>query len=864
MFARLTALASAVFAFAAATASAGEPIGFFQVEGVRYDASVTVPEEAFGFEIGERPVRHDQMVSYLRELAQGSDRMSVETIGYSHEMRPILFFVVTSPENHARIDEIREAHLARRRGEQAPPDTPMVLWLNFGVHGAESSAMDAAIPTIYHFAAAQGEEIDTILDDTVLLFTAVFNPDGNSRRIDHVNTFWSQNAVTDPAHAQHDLWVEARTNHYWFDLNRQWLLLTQPEPRAWVAKWHQWKPMVTADYHEMGTESPFYFHPGEPNRLNPLIPEEARALTAAIGDRHEAFLDAEARLYTSEEGFDNFYVGKGSTYPQVNGGLGILFEIGAARGGLIESGRGLVDHADNVRTQFRTVLTTIQGAREQREAITAYHRRFVQTARTEARSHRERAWVFRSPGDPAKAARFIDLLNRHDIAVFELARDIRAGGYEFPAGESFIVPGDQDQHRMIRSIFDRPTQFEENIFYDVSGWTLPLAYDLQNGALSASAYNTSLLGDAAAPEAPRGEAPPRTRYAYVFDWADSRAPAALYDVLDAGLLVRIAREPFTVETEGGPAAFGRGAVVVPLQNQTSSPAAIHETLRAVARETGVTIHAASTGASVEPGRDLGAGGVFEAVQKPSVVVAFDAGVSRYDAGEMWWTFDERFDMPATLRRKDELSGLDWSRYTHLVLPGGSSSLDDGTAERVRQWVREGGTLIASEQAAVWAQDALLGLEEDGDAGAAEPAEPVRFDVAERDLREAEHVIGGAILAGDLDPSHPLGYGYADRELPLMRQGAHRLARPDGDPYAVPVEYVREPGDIVMSGYVSERRRNELAGTPAVVAQRYGSGAVVLIADNPVFRGTFVGTERLLANAVFYSGLLEYTRGAYEE
>jgi len=858
MFARSLAGLAAAFSLLASPALA-EPISFFQVEGVRYDAAVTAPEEAFGFEIGERPVRHDQMVAYLRELAEGSDRISVETIGYSHERRPILFFVVTSPENQARIDEIREAHLARRRGEAAPEDTPMVLWANFGVHGAESSAMDAAIPTLYHFAAAQGEEIEAQLADTVLLFTAIFNPDGHTRRIDHVNQFWSENRVTDIDHVQHDLWIEARTNHYWFDLNRQWLLLTQPEPRAWVSKWHQWKPMVTADYHEMGSNSPFYFHPGEPNRLNPLIPAEARELTLGIADRHEAFLDEEARLYTSEEGFDNFYVGKGSTYPQVNGGLGILFEIGAARGGAVETPRGLVEHADNVRTQFRTVLTTIQGAREQREAITAYHRRFVQTARNDARSHRDRAWVFRAPGDPARTARFIDLLNRHDIAVHQLARDIRAGGQAFPAADSYIVSGDQDQHRMIRSIFDRPTQFEENIFYDVSGWTLPLAYDLEHAPLSAGAFNASLVGDLADPGLAAPEAPVRARYAYVLDWADSRTASALYDILDAGLLVRIGRETFTVATSAGEVEFGPGAVVVPLLRQPMSPAAIHETMRTISRETGVTVHAATSGASVEPGRDLGAGNVFEPVEKPVVALAFDDGVNYYDAGEVWWTFDQRLDMPVTLRRKDDLSGLDWSRYTHLVLPGGDSRLDERTTQRLAQWVREGGTVIATEQAAVWAQQALLGEEAD-EADEAETETP-RYDVAERDLREAEHFIGGAILAGDLDVSHPLGFGYSDRLLPLMRQGAHTLTRPDGDPYAVPVQYEEE---VLLAGYVSERRQGELAGTPAVVTRRLGQGSIVLIADNPLFRGTFVGTERLFANAVFFSGLIDNARGLYEE
>jgi hypothetical protein len=313
----------------------------------------------------------------------------------------------------------------------------------------------------------------------VIVFTVAFNPDGHARRIDHVETFWSYADNTDPNDAAHNLWVEARTNHYWFDLNRQWLLLTQPESQAWIRQWHRWKPMVSADYHEMGSNSPFYFHPGEELRRNPLIPERARELTQGIGERHAAFLDSEARLYTTEEGFDNFYIGKGSTYPQINGSLGILFEAGAARGGAIMTERGLVETADNVRTQFRTALTTIQGSLDLRDEITAYQRDFFAENARQADLGGRTGWVFTAEGDPERAARFVRLLRMHDIEVSRLTAAITVEGRTYEAGQSYYVPTAQTNNRMIRGIFEQVTEFEENIFYDVSGWTLPLAYDLE-------------------------------------------------------------------------------------------------------------------------------------------------------------------------------------------------------------------------------------------------------------------------------------------------------------------------------------------------------------------------------------------------
>jgi len=844
-----------------AAAAAAEPIEFFQVDGVEYASGIPAPEDAFGYGVGDHPVRYSDLTHYLRDLAGRSDRISVETIGYSHERRPILFFVVTSADNHARLDDIREAHRARLAGQTAPDAAPMVLWINFGVHGAESSGLDAAIPTLYHFAAAQGEHVEATLENAVLLFTVAFNPDGHTRRIDHVERFSGAVSNTDASHEVHNLWATARTNHYWFDLNRQWLLLTQPESRAWVAKWHEWKPMVSADYHEMGSDSPFYFHPGEPLRRNPLIPARARELTYEIGRRHAEFFDSEARLYTSEERFDNFYIGKGSTYPQVNGSLGILFEIGAARGGAIQTERGLVTHGDNVRTQFRTVLTTIQGSLDLRDEITAYQRDFFSGAAREAERDNRQAYVFTAEGDPERAARFVRLLRAHDIEVTRLTRDINAGGRVYRAGEAYAVPLRQKQYRMIRGVFERVTEFEENIFYDVSGWTMPLAYNLDYAAVSGGIFQPGIAGEPAEGEFRSAAAPDRAPYGYIFDWSHTYAPRALNRVLEAGLMARAATEEFDVVTTSGVQEFGRGSIFVPLARQDMTPARIHELMETIAREDGVPVAAARSGLTPVTGRDLGATNVFRIVRRPRVVLAIDDGVSWNDAGEVWWTLDYQHRMPVTLVSRNRLSSLDWSEYTHLILVNGGT-LDEAMTNGLRRWIRElGGTVIATRNTALWAQREFLESAGPDSAGNGEAGGAPRFDYSEMSLRDAEHVIGGAIFETDVDVSHPLGFGFTRRMLPVNRNTSFTLARPAGDPYAVPVQYADAP---LLSGYASQRRQEEIAGTPAVVSQRMGRGAVVLMADNPVFRATYPGSERLLMNAIFMSGLIDRPRGVYDD
>ena len=844
-----------------------EPIEFYQLPGVTYDEAIPAPEDVIGFGVGERPVRHHQLVSYLTRLAEVSDRISVETIGYSHEGRPILFFVVTSPQNHARIDAIRAAHFASLEPGAAPSGGPTMVWLNYGVHGAESSGMDAALPTLYHYAAAQGPEIERTLSDAVILMTAIFNPDGHTRRADHVETFAGHVPVTDPWHEQHNLWGEARTNHYWFDLNRQWLLQTQPESQAWLATWHHWKPQVSADFHEMGTEDPYYFHPGEPLRRNPLIPERARELTLGIAQEYVKYFDGTGMLYTSERGFDNFYVGKGSTYPQVNGSLGILFEAGAARGGLIEADRGLVRHADNVRSHLNTGIGTVNGALAQRSDLAAYQKRFFADSLAQGRADKRRAFVVDAAGDPARLAHFVDLLERHDIEVHRLARDVALEGHSYRAGEAILVPLAQTQYTMIRSVFETLVRFEENVFYDVSGWTLPLAYDLEFAPLGGK-YSAALMGEKidAAAAMPRVSPPAPATYGYVLRWSDYYTPRALYRLLDAGVRVRIATEASSVRTTVGMRDFGPGAVFVPLGGQDVAAERIHALVGQAASEDGVAAHGVISGYSAGRAADLGDGSGFRAVPKPRVLLLFGDGLSSSDAGEVWHLLDKRMHIPVTLRRKDDLRGLDWPGYTHVIIGGGNANLAEPVKQRLDQWIEEGGTLIASRQGALMAQTAFLGLgegpDDEGDAeGSEEAGTPQRRDYSELPLADAEHVIGGSIFAGDLDTSHPIGFGYADRDIALHKNTVEPLARPEGNPYAVPVQYKDQP---LLSGYASDRRLEEVAGEPAVVAVRKGRGSVVLFADNPNFRATFRGTEKLFLNAIFFGGLIDRPSGDYPD
>lgn len=837
-------------------AAVAEPLEYFLVDGVSYDQTVLKPAEVLGHDIGDQPARHDLMVSYIRQLADKNPRMKAETIGYSHENRPILFITVSSPENLARLDSIKANHLLRSdpaRSAEASDDLPVVTWVNYGVHGAESSGMDSALPTLYHLAAAQDAATRSQLDNSVILITAVFNPDGHSRRISWVSQYGSDVRITDPAHEIHNqYWPGGRTNHYWFDLNRQWLLQTQPESRAWLTKWHEWRPQVSADMHEMGGNSTYYFHPGVPTRKYPLVPSKARELLVEIADFHRSFMDGEGKLYFSEEGFDNYYVGKGSTYPQINGSLGILFEAGAQMGIARESAQGIKTFANNIRTHFRTSLTTIEGAAEMRLKLHAFQREFYREAAGLARADRVKAYVFRAPEDPTRVNMFLDLLARHRVEVHRVSGSVRADDKTY-GEDSFIVNLNQAQYRMAKALFNRITEFPDKVFYDVSGWTMPLAYGLEYDEVTSNPR--SKMGAPAVASFAAADAPERAPYAYVFRWSDYYAPRAVNRLLSAGVMARVAKSPISVQTTGGLVAFERGTIIVPRDLQTVPMDTIHSIMEQIAVEDGITVHAATSGHTAQAGADLGGRNSVSDLKAPKILLITGPGLTPYDAGEVWHLLDHRMKIPVTLVRKERLGRVDLTRYSHMILVGGSGSkLSSAMAETIEGWVKAGGTFIAHRHGANWAAKKLFASKSKKKKSDGDTTE--RLSYADKGQKDAEHVIGGALFESDLDITHPLGFGFVRRLVTTNRNTSYVLPTPK-DPYAQVAVYTEQP---LLSGYASGKRIGQIKGTPMMTAERHGAGSVILFADNPNFRATYVGAEKLFLNALFFSTAFDRTRG----
>jgi Zinc carboxypeptidase len=843
---------------------------YFFPAGTSFDSSIPSPEEFLGYPVGTFHTRHDRLVDYMQRLATLSDFASYQSIGMTWEHRPMPVLTVTSVQNHARLEDIRLAHLAAL--DPALPvaagPRPAIVHLGYGVHGNETSSAEAAMLTAYWLVAGRGADVEGYRNQGVFHIEPVLNPDGRDRHTQWANSQRAQPFVADGIDREHnEVWPGGRTNHYWFDLNRDWLPLVNPESRARIDFHHKWRPQVVTDYHEMGANSTYFFEPSEPQgSWNPLLPEELYTdVTQEFAKYWADALDDIGSLYFTKEVFDNTYPGYGSTYPNFLGGLGLVFEQASARGHIQESDRhGELTFRFAIRNHVRTGLATVQASIERKAQMESYQRRFFETALVEADDYGVGGWLFGDTHDASLNRAFLDLLLRHRIEVYELAETHRSGDKSFEPGQSWVVPSRQPLHRLARSIFERTETFADSVFYDASTWTVSLAYGMRDSEYRGR--DVTMGSRVTVVPKPRDTEVSRSTIAYLMDWRDSGAMPALHAMQALGVRAEAAWKPFEANTHQGTIAFGRGSISVPVGMQDLDPDALHEAVSAAAREAGVRVYAAAS-TMVISGPDLGSGN-FRPVRPPRVLIPMGEGVSSGEAGQIWNLLDTRIGMPMTKVDINDLGRVDWSDYDVLVLvSGGERSFTGTRLDELKSWVRGGGTLIAQRSAAAWAarNELTPNIAAPGVGAPAEPEEsgketpeppPERQNYADAGEIAGAQSIGGSIWEADLDITHPLGFGYSRRTLPVWRDHTNFFAA-STNPYSTVARL--DESDPHLSGYVSATNRERLKGSPSVMADRLGGGTVVLLVDNTNFRGYWRGTNRLFLNALFFGNHIQVPR-----
>ncbi len=860
-------LALCLLLVSAAPAVAQHALG----EGGPYDPSIPTPASVLGYEIGTRFTPDHMVVRYLSALASASPRMRLDTVATTWEGRPVLLATVSSEANMRRLDELNAlAHrLADPRGaseaelRQAVASTPAIVWLGYTVHGDEASGVEAAMATLYQLTAGQDPDTKMILDSVLVLIDPVQNPDGHERHVQQV--MWDLGRFGPDPYPRavvhfHD-WHGGRTNHYLFDLNRDWIVHDNPETQGRMAVFRKWYPHVAADLHEMGSSSTYFFAP-------PMAPVNAN-VSDLIRKGWQRFSRANAAAFAehgwgffTREGYDEFFPGYGPSWPLYSGAIGMTYEQGSSEGGAIRRDDGslltLMDAAKHHYTTSRATLLT--AARYRAERVGDFLAFRQASIRGNANAPM-RTLIFARDAD-GRADSMVTVLRRNDIEVkrttapVDLRRatrygDQHAGRVRVDAG-AYVVDLSQPEGTLAKTLLEPdpafdPAFIEEELarreagmgdrFYDMTGWALPFLYRVDAWWTPETVQPTGEVPPETAAPAPPG----RAGYAYAFEPGSESGLRMLARLLADSVRVRFAPRSFTVP--GGD--FPRGAFVVVVNRNPGRD--VHALVARAGEATRARVVPVNN-ALVESGTDLGSNSV-QSIPIPRVALVAGDAVSSSSYGATWFTFDQLLDFPVTrIELPDLLEALD--DFNVVVVPSAfdfGSALGDHGADALRTWVRNGGTLITLDAATAWLASA------DGFSRLTARPEP---EPAEGETgAPLPTSVPGAILRTVADTLSPIMAGIEDREIPVLLFGSRVYQAPDdARPGEVVLRYADEDR-LRLAGYLWPEIPARVAGTPYLFTEGLGSGRLIAFTGDPNFRAMWRGLLPLFANAVFLGGAM---------
>ncbi len=539
-----------------------------------FNDQIPSPEDFLGYPIGEYHTRHDLVVSYMHKLAEVSDKASIKVYGLTNENRKLIILTISTPENQQNLMSIKNKHLEVVDESKNITDftnLPIFVNLAYGVHGNEPSSTEAAMLIAYTLVSSESQQVKDYLNETIIFIDPTINPDGRDRHTNWANIYRGDPLIADSNDIEHnEVWPRGRTNHYWFDLNRDLLLAIQPESNARLKWYHEWYPNVITDFHEMGTNSTYFFEPKNKSAsLNPVTPAENRSvLNTVFAAQFAEDLDKIGSLYFSDEVFDSTYPGYGSTYMDLQGSLALLFEQASSRGHLQETPTGDISFSFTIRNQFVSSIATIKAAIKNKDLLYNYQNKFFKNAIEKASKSKVKAYVFGDDHDKNRRKAFLDVLLKHHIEVYPLENDLMVNNKKFKAKSSYVVPTKQKEYYMVQSLFETYSKYRDSVYYDTSAWSLINFYNLKYNELT----KLPNVKEAVTRETNKINIENITKsdYAYIFSYDDYYAPALLYQLQKNGLIVKTSTKQFTVLTNGKDISFNRGSLMISVGVQSVS------------------------------------------------------------------------------------------------------------------------------------------------------------------------------------------------------------------------------------------------------------------------------------------------------
>lgn len=807
------------------------------------------PQAYFGYELGSQFTHHHQVVNYFEHLANHSDQVSLELYGKSYEGNPLYLAYISSAENISNLENIRENNLKMTgivAGEANPGKT--IVWLSYNIHGNEAVSSEAALETIYHLVTEQ--KYQKWLNECVVIIDPCLNPDGRERYIGWYKQKLGRHPNPNPETVEHkEEWPGGRYNHYYFDLNRDWLWLSQKESQQRIKVYNQWLPQVHVDFHEQGLNSPYYFPPAaEP--MHELITPWQREFQTAIGKNHASYFDRQGWLYFTKERFDLLYPSYGDTYPTFSGAIGMTYEQGGSgRAGLMvltetKDTLTLKDRIDHhVTTSLSTVETSFQYAEKLKNEFVDFYKKNQESSRLPYQ------WlVIKSGKYPGKTAALKNLFDQHLIS-YEVAQNNGTGkGYSYfqrketnfsLAENDLIINTRQPKGALLKVMFEPKTKLSDSITYDITAWTLPYAMGVETYATSKSPEIKTKSSSSEDQLKIRLD----SVYAFLVAWQDELSVKALAHMLQKKVKVRYSQENFVLAGN----EYDRGTLVINV-GENEHLKNLQGIIQKLRENLGIEFIAVKSGL-VARGKDFGSGS-FKYIQPPRVALLTGNNFSATSVGEIWHLFDYTFTYPIhriTIGQLDDLQ-----EYDVIIFPEGryGSLFNDSKLKILQEWIREGGKAIFIESAA----HALAGKEgwgltqqkedEKEKTEIEEKAEKLK-KYADRQRDAVSKMISGSIYQVSLDNTHPLAMGYSSDYFTLksgsknydLMESAWNVGWLDG---------AAEP----VSGFAGANVKPKPEDSLAMGVKPMGSGSAVYFIDNPIFRLFWHNGFLAFGNAVF--------------
>jgi hypothetical protein len=480
--------------------------------GADHDPAIPAPDKVLGFEVGLRTATPEQVLAYAQGVAEASPRVQLFEYARSYEGRPLVYLVISSPENLARSAEIKAgmAALADPRGLDATrrarlvEDLPAVAWLAYSIHGNETSGSDASLAVIHHLAADRSEATRRLLDELVIIIDPSMNPDGRARFIKTLaESRGTQPNVDDQSVLHTGYWPYGRGNHYLFDLNRDWIYARHPETRGRISAISDWRPMLFVDAHEMGSQDTYLFSPArEPH--NPHLPPYRRGMAEVFADDQARAFDRFGYPYYSGEWFEDWYPGYTDLWASLRGAQGILYEQARIAEDGVQRHSNLLSYRQSVHHQVLSSFANLETLRRERKAMLDA----FSSDRAEVSSPRgpygNRSFVILPTGNQGRLNDLLDLLRIQGFEAHRLTRELRVASavdqlgrelrnHELPAG-SIVLRNRQPEARLLAAMFEFDPRMSDSALakereqvlksgrstiYDTTAWNISMMFGLE-------------------------------------------------------------------------------------------------------------------------------------------------------------------------------------------------------------------------------------------------------------------------------------------------------------------------------------------------------------------------------------------------